>query len=61
MAKAYSMDLRRRVVDAVEREGLSCNRAAARYSASYFPLCAPTSAPTTSKRPDMLEPRVIPL
>lgn len=26
------MDLRRRVVDAVEREGLSCNRAAARYA-----------------------------
>lgn len=32
MAKAYSMDLRRRVVDAVEHEGLSCNQAAARYA-----------------------------
>jgi transposase len=32
MAKAYSMDLRRRVVDAVERDGLSCNQAAARYA-----------------------------
>ena len=32
MAKSYSMDLRRRVVDAVEREGLSCNQAAARYA-----------------------------
>ena len=32
MAKAYSMDLRRRVVDAVEVEGLSCNQAAARYA-----------------------------
>ena len=32
MAKAYSMDLRRRVVEAVEGEGLSCNRAAARYA-----------------------------
>jgi len=29
MAKAYSMDLRKRVVDAVERDGLSCNQAAA--------------------------------
>jgi len=32
MAKAYSMDLRRRVVEAVEDEGLSCNQAAARYA-----------------------------
>jgi putative transposase len=31
MAKAYSMDLRERVVEAVERGGLSCNQAAARY------------------------------
>jgi transposase len=31
MAKAYSMDLRKRVVDAVERDGLSCNQAAARF------------------------------
>jgi transposase len=31
MAKAYSMDLRKRVVDAVARDGLSCNQAAARY------------------------------
>jgi putative transposase len=31
MAKAYSMDLRERVVEAVERDGLSCNRAAARF------------------------------
>jgi putative transposase len=32
MGKPYSMDLRQRVVDAVEREGLSCNQAAARFS-----------------------------
>ena len=32
MAKAYSIDLRRRVVEAVEDEGLSCNQAAARYA-----------------------------
>ena len=31
MAKAYSMDLRERVVGAVERDGLSCNQAAARF------------------------------
>lgn len=31
MAAAYSMGLRRRVVDVVEREGLSCNQAAARF------------------------------
>ena len=31
MAKAYSMDLRNRVVQAVERDGLSCNQASARY------------------------------
>ena len=31
MAKAYSLDLRQRVVDAVEQEGLSRNRAAARF------------------------------
>lgn len=31
MAKPYSMDLRERVVEAVERDGLSCNRAAARF------------------------------
>ena len=31
MAKAYSMDLRKRVVEAVERDGLSCNQAAARF------------------------------
>jgi len=31
MAKPYSMDLRKRVVDAVERDGLSCNQAAARF------------------------------
>ncbi|HYX04643.1 MAG TPA: IS630 family transposase [Reyranella sp.] len=31
MAKAYSMDLRQRVVEAVERGGLSCNQAAARF------------------------------
>ena len=31
MAKPYSMDLRERVVQAVERDGLSCNQAAARY------------------------------
>src|SRR5260370_41728961 len=29
MAKPYSMDLRERVVEAVERDGLSCNQAAA--------------------------------
>jgi putative transposase len=31
MAKAYSMDLRERVVEAVEHDGLSCNQAAARF------------------------------
>ena len=31
MAKPYSMDLRERVVAAVERDGLSCNQAAARF------------------------------
>jgi putative transposase len=31
MAKPYSMDLRKRVVEAVERDGLSCNQAAARF------------------------------
>jgi putative transposase len=31
MAKPYSMDLRERVIEAVEREGLSCNQAAARF------------------------------
>jgi putative transposase len=31
MAKPYSMDLRERVVEAVERDGLSCNGAAARF------------------------------
>lgn len=31
MAKAYSLDLRKQVVDAVERDGLSCNQAAARF------------------------------
>jgi putative transposase len=31
MAKAYSKDLRKRVVDAVDRDGLSCNQAAARF------------------------------
>jgi putative transposase len=31
MAKPYSMDLRERVVGAVERDGLSCNQAAARF------------------------------
>ena len=31
MAKPYSLDLRQRVVDAVERQGLSRNRAAARF------------------------------
>jgi transposase len=28
MAKPYSMDLRERVVEAVERDGLACNQAA---------------------------------
>ena len=32
MAAAYSMDLRERVVEAVEREGLSCNQPAARFN-----------------------------
>jgi putative transposase len=32
MSKPYSIDLRQRVVDAVERDGLSCNQAAARFS-----------------------------
>jgi putative transposase len=31
MAKPYSMDLRERVVEAVEGDGLSCNQAAARF------------------------------
>jgi putative transposase len=31
MAKPYSMDLRKRVVEAVDRDGLSCNQAAARF------------------------------
>jgi putative transposase len=31
MAKAYSMDLRERVIEAVERDGLSRNQAAARF------------------------------
>lgn len=31
MAAAYSMDLRRRVVEAVEHEDMSCNQAAARF------------------------------
>lgn len=31
MAKPYSMDLRKRVVAAVDVEGLSCNQAAARF------------------------------
>src|SRR5258708_40148672 len=31
MARPYSMDLRERVVEAVERDGLSCNQAAARF------------------------------
>ena len=31
MAKPYSMDLRERVIEAIEREGLSCSRAAARF------------------------------
>ncbi len=31
MARAYSLDLRRRVVEAVERDGLSCNQAAGRF------------------------------
>ena len=35
MAKPYSMDLRERVVEGVEREGLSCRQAAARFGVSY--------------------------
>jgi putative transposase len=31
MARPYSMDLRQRVVDAVQQEGLSCNQAAKRF------------------------------
>lgn len=31
MAAAYSKDLRRRVADAVEHEGMSCNQASARF------------------------------
>ena len=31
MAKPYSMDLRERVIEAVEGDGLSCNQAAARF------------------------------
>lgn len=34
MGKAYSQDLRDRVIDAVEEEGMSCRRAAARYGVS---------------------------
>ncbi len=32
MAAPYSKDLRERVVEAVERDGLSCNQAAARFN-----------------------------
>ena len=35
MGKPYSVDLRERVVSAVEREGLSRRRAAARFGVSY--------------------------
>jgi putative transposase len=35
MAKPYSIDLRERVVEAVERNGLSRRRAAARFGVSY--------------------------
>ena len=35
MVKPYSMDLRDRVVAAVEREGMSCRQAAARFGISY--------------------------
>ena len=35
MGKPYSMDLRERVVTAVEREGLSRRQAAARFGVSY--------------------------
>ena len=35
MGKPYSMDLRERVVEAVERGGLSRRRAAARFGVSY--------------------------
>ena len=35
MGKPYSVDLRERVVGAVEREGLSRRRAAARFGVSY--------------------------
>ena len=35
MGKPYSIDLRERVVGAVEREGLSRRRAAARFGVSY--------------------------
>ena len=35
MGRPYSMDLRRRVVDAVEKEGLSRRAAAARFGVSY--------------------------
>jgi putative transposase len=35
MSKAYSMDLRERVVAAVERDGLSRRQAAARFGVSY--------------------------
>jgi len=31
MAKPYSRDLRERVVEAIERDGLSCNQAASRF------------------------------
>jgi transposase len=34
MAKSYSQDLRDRVIDAVEREGMSCRAAARRFGVS---------------------------
>jgi transposase len=34
MRKAYSQDLRERVIDAVEKEGMSCRAAARRYNVS---------------------------
>lgn len=34
MAKSYSQDLRDRVIDAVEREGMSCRQAARRFDVS---------------------------
>ena len=39
MAGPYSMDLRERVIGAVEREGLSCNQAAARFDVSQAWIC----------------------